>query len=99
MDCWAPWCKPCLELATILEELEENYADNPDVAFIKINVQDFPEFSMKDDIYAIPCTLVYLDGEPASIVDPSGRLKDKKTDRLVGRRPSEHFEDVIEQVL
>lgn len=99
VDCWAPWCKPCLELAVILDELSERYEDNPNVAFVKINVQEYQEFSIKNDIYAIPCTLVYYEGEPASFVDPSGRLKDKKTDRLVGRRPSEHFVDVIGQLL
>jgi thioredoxin-like negative regulator of GroEL len=81
-----------------IEELDEKYSDNPDITFIQINVQAHPEFSAKHDIFSLPCNLVFLDGEPAEFEDPSGRLK-KKTDRLIGKRPAEHFEAVIEQIL
>jgi thiol-disulfide isomerase/thioredoxin len=98
VDCWAPWCKPCHALLPTLDSLAERYSDNPDVSFIQINVQEFPEFSAKHDIFGLPCILVFLDGEPVEFDDPSGRLK-KKTNRLVGKRPSWHFESVIQQII
>ena len=96
VDCWAPWCEPCKALVPIIDELDEKYSDDPQVSFIQINVQEYPEFSTKHDIFGLPCNLVFFDGEPADFDDPSGRLK-KKTDRLIGKRPSEHFEGVIQQ--
>ena len=98
VDCWAPWCKPCNALLPTLDSLAERYSDNPDVSFIQINVQEFPEFSAKHDIFGLPCILVFLDGEPVEFDDPSGRLK-KKTNRLVGKRPGWHFESVIQQII
>jgi thioredoxin 1 len=97
VDCWAPWCEPCKALKPTLVELDEKYSDNPEVSFIQINVHEFPEYSRKHNIFGLPCILVFLDGEPAEFDDPSGRLK-KKTNRLIGKRPAEHFEAVIQQV-
>lgn len=98
VDCWAPWCEPCKALVPILSKLDEKYSDTPEISFIQINVQKFPEFSARHDIFGLPCILVFLDGEPVEFDDPSGRLK-KKTNRLIGKRPAEHFEAVIQQIL
>ncbi|MHA2601709.1 MAG: thioredoxin family protein [Candidatus Thorarchaeota archaeon SMTZ1-83] len=99
IDCWAPWCKPCKDLAPILENLEMSYSDNPDVSFLKIDVQEHHEYGRKHDIMAIPCVLVFFEGEPALFEDPSGRMGEKKTDRLIGLRPAEHYESVISHLL
>lgn len=99
IDCWAPWCKPCKDLAPILESLEKSYANNPDVSFVKIDVQEHHEYGRKHDIMAIPCVLIFFEGEPALFEDPSGRMGDKKTDRLIGLRPKEHYEAVISHLL
>ncbi|MHA2139896.1 MAG: thioredoxin family protein [Candidatus Thorarchaeota archaeon] len=98
VDCWAQWCVPCEALLPIINELDEKYSSNPDIAFIKINVQEYHEFSVKYNIFGLPCNLVFFDGEPAEFEDPSGKLK-KKTDRLIGKRSADHFEAVIEQLL
>ncbi len=99
VDCWAPWCKPCLKLSPILEELDEKYADNPDVAFLKINVEHHQEYGIRNRIYAIPCVLVFFNGEPAQFEDPNSKQSGNMTDRLVGLRSIEHYESVIEQLL
>ncbi len=99
IDCWAPWCKPCKDLAPILEGLEESYAGNPDVSFVKIDVQEHHEYGRKHGIMAIPCVLIFFEGEPAQVEDPSRRMGDKKTDRLIGLRPQEHYEVVISRLL
>ena len=97
LDCWAPWCKPCRDLAPILAELDEKYADNDDITFLKIDVDEYKSFGRENDIRAIPCVLVFVDGKPGNIVDPSSPIG-KKTDRLLGRRGHEDYKAVIKQV-
>ena len=96
VDTWADWCQPCKALAPILEELEVKYQDNPDVKFLKVNTQNHRQFAMDNEIHAIPCVLIYFDGEPAKYQVDDPRSGEKKTiDRLIGLRPAEHYEDVI----
>jgi thioredoxin 1 len=100
IDCWAPWCGPCKALAPVLEELEEKYKDEPDVKFIKLNTQNYGQFSARYSIVAIPCVLVFFEGKPAAFEtsDPMSG-KTKKMDRLIGFRPIEHYEKVIDDLL
>ncbi len=100
VDCWAPWCGPCLALAPIIEELEQKYSDNKDIEFIKLNTQEHRSFATEKKIVAIPCVLVYHNAAPASFEIPDPRQgKAEKTDRLIGLRPIEHYQKVIEQLL
>ncbi|MFW9908002.1 MAG: thioredoxin family protein [Candidatus Thorarchaeota archaeon] len=100
IDAWAPWCGPCLALSPVIEELEQKYADNPDIGFIKINTQEYGMFAMENNIVAIPCILVYQNGDHASFEMPDPRSgRTITTDRLIGLRPIEHYESVIKQLL
>ncbi|MHA1902382.1 MAG: thioredoxin family protein [Candidatus Thorarchaeota archaeon] len=98
IDSWAPWCGPCKALTPVLEELDSKYSEDHDIGFIKVNTQDHRGFATKYSIYAIPCVLVFYDGEPASFDFADHRSGEvKKTDRLVGLRPIDHYEKVIAQ--
>lgn len=100
VDCWAPWCGPCLALAPTLEELDQKYSDNEDVKFLKVNTQNYMEFATENSIHAIPCVLVFFDGKPASFEYTDPRTgKKTNSDRLIGLRPPEHYEMVIKQLL
>ncbi len=100
VDTWAEWCQPCKALTPILEELEEKYVDNPDVKFLKLNTQDHPQFAMDNSIHAIPCVLLYFDGEPAKYEFENPRSGEKQTlDRLIGLRPAEHYDEVVRYFL
>jgi thioredoxin len=100
VDTWAPWCGPCLALAPVLEELSEKYVDNAYVRFVKLNTQQYPQFAAKHGINAIPCVLVYFEGKPArfELPGPKGK-KPLMTDRLIGLRPPDHYEEVIRALL
>ena len=99
VDAWAPWCGPCLALSPVIEELEQKYSDNADIGFIKLNTQEHRSFAAENNIVAIPCILVYHNGQPASFEIPNPRSGENvKTDRLVGLRPIDHYEKVIEQL-
>jgi thioredoxin 1 len=60
VDCWAAWCRPCLMLAPVVEELAEELAGKVGIA--KLNVDDNPGISMRFNISAIPTMLVFKDG-------------------------------------
>jgi thioredoxin-like negative regulator of GroEL len=100
VDAWAEWCQPCKALTPIMEELEEKYADNDDVKFLKVNTQIHREFAMDNSIHAIPCVLIYFEGEPAKyeVTNPATGEK-KALDRLIGLRPAEHYEEAISYFL
>jgi thioredoxin-like negative regulator of GroEL len=96
VDTWAEWCQPCKALTPILEELEEKYANNPAIKFLKVNTQDHRQFAMDNEIHAIPCVLIFFDGEPAKYEVTNQRTGERKIlDRLIGLRPAEHYEEVI----
>ena len=96
VDTWADWCQPCKALTPILEELDNKYVDNPDIKFLKLNTQKHRQFAMDNEIHAIPCVLIYFDGEPAKYDVSNPRTGEiSSVDRLIGLRPAEHYEDVI----
>lgn len=100
VDAWADWCQPCKALTPILEELEEKYADNSDIRFLKVDTQEYRKFAMDNAIHAIPCVLIYFDGEPAKYEVTHQLSGEKKVlNRLIGLRPAEHYEDVISYFL
>jgi thioredoxin 1 len=100
VDCWAPWCNPCLALAPILDELDQKYADNEDVGFLKVNTQIHVQFAIDNNITGIPCVLLYVDGKPAQIeIEAEGNAEPFTLDRLIGLRPAEHYEFIISKVM
>jgi thioredoxin 1 len=67
VDCYADWCGPCKRIAPYFEELKEQ---NPQVLFLKCNIQENQEFAKKYNITSIPAFITFVDG--------------KETGRLVG---------------
>ena len=99
VDAWAPTCRPCKELSPILEEIEEMYADNADVRIVKINTEEHIGFASKNGIFALPCVLIFFDGEPAKYTVQNGIGEIKIVDRLIGLRPLEHYDEIITSLL
>ncbi|MCB1172454.1 MAG: thioredoxin [Leptospiraceae bacterium] len=60
VDFWAPWCRPCLAIAPIVEELS-NEMDT--VKFAKINVDDNQSVAQKFQITSIPTMILFKDGQ------------------------------------
>ena len=83
MDFWATWCKPCLMVAPILDELAEEYDDR--ITFVKLDVDQNPKTAAKYGIMSIPTLLIFKNGEPVS--------------HMVGVRPKKELQENLEAAL
>ncbi len=59
-DFWAEWCRPCLMIAPVLEEIAKEYADRLKVA--KLDVDKSPELATRYGVRSIPTMIVFKDG-------------------------------------
>ena len=76
VDFWAPWCRPCLAIAPVLEEMAR--ASNGGVTLAKVNVDENPVLAARHQIRSIPTVLFFKDGKVA--------------DQLVGAVPKAQVE-------
>ena len=83
VDCWAPWCGPCLFLSPIIEELAKSYAGK--IVFGKLNVDENQQVALQYGIMSIPTLLVFK----------NGRL----VDRIVGAMPRKMLESKLTRYL
>ena len=63
-DFYADWCGPCRMLAPVMEEMSEKYKDKAE--FVKVNVDEVPELSVRYGIMSIPLVAVFKNGEQAA---------------------------------
>ena len=81
VDCWAPWCSPCLMIHPIIEELAKEMQGK--IVFGKLNVDENRAVSSKYSIMSIPSLLVFKNGELA--------------DTIIGAMPKQILKPKIEQ--
>lgn len=74
VDFWATWCSPCQMIAPVIEEIA---VENPQIAVVKVDVDEAPALAQKYGIMSIPTLLVFKDGQV--------------TDQMVGARPKEQI--------
>ena len=76
VDFWAPWCRPCLMVAPILDELAEEYNGRVNIA--RLDVDQNARIAAKYGIMAIPNLIIFKNGKPASQIigyKPKAELK------------------------
>jgi thioredoxin 1 len=76
VDFWAPWCRPCLMTAPVLEELAEEYTGKLIIA--KLDVDQNAKTAGKYGIMSIPNLIIFKDGKPVSQIvgyKPKAELK------------------------
>jgi len=83
VDCWAPWCGPCLMVAPVIEKLAKEYAGK--IAFAKLNVDENVVTAQRFGIMGIPTLLVFKNGQLA--------------DKIVGAMPKSMLEMKLKKFL
>jgi thioredoxin 1 len=76
VDFWATWCKPCLMVAPILEELTQDYGAK--LTIVKLDVDQNQQTAQKYHVMSIPTMIIFKQGKPvANIVGfkPKDKLK------------------------
>lgn len=61
LDVYATWCGPCQQMMPILEELEKELGDK--YKFVKLNVDEAREISIKYGVTSVPTFVFIKDGE------------------------------------
>ncbi len=83
VDFWAVWCGPCRMISPILDELEEEMAQ--EITVVKVNVDDADEIAARYRIMNIPTLLFIKNGQVV--------------DKTVGAMPKNALADRIKQNL
>jgi len=83
IDCWAPWCGPCVVISPIVEELAKEYGGK--AFFGKLNVDENPRTARYFRIFGIPTLLIIRNG--------------KEVDRIVGLVPKDQIEARLKKYL
>jgi thioredoxin 1 len=83
VDFWAPWCRPCIMAAPVLEELAEEYDGR--ITFAKLNVDQNAKTATKYGIMAIPNLIIFKNGNPAS--------------QIIGYKPKEELKRDLDAIL
>ncbi len=79
VDFWAEWCKPCKQIAPILDEIAAEY--DGQLKVVKLDVDENPGTAIQHSVMSIPTLLVFKDSEPV--------------ERIVGYMPKERLMDKI----
>ncbi len=61
LDLWAPWCRPCLMVAPVVEKLAEKY--NGRFKFCRLNVDENPQTAAKYQVMSIPTLIFFKNGQ------------------------------------
>ncbi len=83
VDFWASWCRPCLMIAPILDELAEEYSDR--LSIVRMDVDQNPRAASQYGIMSIPTLLIFKDGKPIS--------------HIVGFRPKAELKRSLDETL
>lgn len=62
VDFWAPWCGPCQMMSPRIEELAQEFVNNPQVKIGKCDVDQNEELSSSFQIMSIPNIKIFVKG-------------------------------------
>jgi len=83
VDFWAAWCKPCIFLTPIINELAENYVGRVKVA--KFDVESNKRIPNKLIIRNIPTVIIFQNG--------------REMERIIGVKPYNTYKKIIDKYL
>lgn len=83
VDFWAPWCGPCRMVASVVDEVAEDFEGRLKV--VKVNTDEQPEIASQYGIRSIPTLIVFKDG--------------KAVDQVMGALPKSTLAQTVESHL
>ena len=83
VDFWATWCGPCKMLASVIEELADDFDGRAVIG--KVDVDENEDLARRFGIMSIPTVLIFKDGQ--------------LVDKHVGFRQKTQLADAINSVL
>ncbi len=84
IDFWAVWCGPCRVQSPIIDRLAENYKDNPNVKFLKLDTDENPVTAEQYQILSIPTLIFFKDGQ--------------KVDTMIGLQSEERIKQKLAEI-
>lgn len=61
---YANWCTPCVQNFPVFEQLAAHYAEvKHEVKFGKVNIDQSPILTLRYNVYGLPSTLIFRNGE------------------------------------
>lgn len=61
VDFWASWCKPCMLLSPIMDELADELSDK--VKIVKVDIEKNSSLKMQYNVSSIPTLILFKDGQ------------------------------------
>lgn len=61
VDFWAPWCGPCRVIATVVDEIANQYEGK--IKVVKLNTDDNPGIATQYGIRSIPTLMLFKSGQ------------------------------------
>lgn len=61
VDFWAPWCGPCRLVASVVDELAQQY--DGQLKVVKVNTDEQPGIASHYGIRSIPTLMVFMGGQ------------------------------------
>jgi len=61
IDFWAEWCGPCKMVGPVIDELSNDF--NSSMEFVKVNVDEYPNYAAHYGVRSIPTFIVIKDNE------------------------------------
>ncbi len=78
VDFWAPWCGPCRMLSAVIESYANSH---PEIAIVKVNVDEAKELAAKYDIQSLPTLILFKNGK--EITSKCGFLSNSAFEKFI----------------
>ena len=76
VDFWATWCRPCLAIAPVVEELAGEYSGK--VKVLKVDVDNERSLAEEYGVMSIPTLIVFKGGQEVDRMTGAGSKNDIK---------------------